>query len=75
MSVSNLIYAGFVDKPFNRTPHDALYFLVNDCFIYNEEIYSISCYVSGEALIPMDVGIVDNYRVKKQLLHSWYVII
>ena len=27
--------------------------------------------VSGEALLPLDAGIVDNYRVKKQLLHSW----
>jgi len=27
--------------------------------------------LSGEALIPVDVGILDNYRVKKQLLHSW----
>ena len=25
----------------------------------------------GEALIPLDAGILDNYRVKKQLLHSW----
>jgi len=30
--------------------------------------------VSGEALLPMDAGIVDNYRVKKQLLHSCTVI-
>ncbi|XP_060079122.1 T-complex protein 1 subunit zeta-like [Ylistrum balloti] len=29
---------------------------------------------TGEALIPMDSGIVDNYRVKKQLLHSCTVI-
>lgn len=27
--------------------------------------------LSGEALIPVDAGILDNYRVKKQLLHSW----
>ena len=26
---------------------------------------------SGEALIPADHGIIDNYRVKKQILHSW----
>jgi len=26
---------------------------------------------TGEAIVPMDAGIVDNYRVKKQLLHSW----
>ena len=26
---------------------------------------------TGEAIIPVDTGIVDNYRVKKQLLHSW----
>ena len=26
---------------------------------------------TGEALIPVDTGIVDNYREKKQLLHSW----
>jgi len=29
---------------------------------------------SGEALIPADAGIFDNYRVKKQLLHSCTVI-
>ncbi|KAL4224156.1 T-complex protein 1 subunit zeta [Mactra antiquata] len=29
---------------------------------------------TGEALVPMDLGIVDNYRVKKQLLHSCNVI-
>lgn len=29
---------------------------------------------TGEALIPLDAGIVDNYRVKKQLLHSCTVI-
>ncbi|PFX23381.1 T-complex protein 1 subunit zeta [Stylophora pistillata] len=26
---------------------------------------------SGEALVPSDSGIWDNYRVKRQLLHSW----
>lgn len=26
---------------------------------------------SGEALVPADSGIWDNYRVKRQLLHSW----
>lgn len=26
---------------------------------------------SGEALVPADTGIWDNYRVKRQLLHSW----
>jgi len=29
---------------------------------------------TGEALIPLDAGIFDNYRVKKQLLHSCTVI-
>ncbi|XP_074641519.1 T-complex protein 1 subunit zeta-like [Tubulanus polymorphus] len=29
---------------------------------------------TGDVLIPMDAGIVDNYRVKKQLLHSCTVI-
>jgi len=29
---------------------------------------------TGEALIPTDSGIFDNYRVKKQLLHSCTVI-
>jgi len=28
---------------------------------------------SGEALVPADAGIWDNYRVKRQLLHSWLV--
>ena len=27
---------------------------------------------SGEAMIPPDEGVWDNYRVKRQLLHSWY---
>ena len=27
---------------------------------------------AGEALVPADEGIWDNYRVKKQLLHSWW---
>lgn len=26
---------------------------------------------SGEPMIPADLGIYDNYRVKKQILHSW----
>lgn len=25
---------------------------------------------TGEALVPLDEGIIDNYRVKRQLLHS-----
>ena len=25
----------------------------------------------GEVLLPADEGIWDNFRVKKQLLHSW----
>ncbi|XP_048775150.1 T-complex protein 1 subunit zeta-like [Ostrea edulis] len=29
---------------------------------------------TGEAILPLDVGILDNYRVKKQLLHSCTVI-
>ncbi|XP_013384439.1 T-complex protein 1 subunit zeta [Lingula anatina] len=29
---------------------------------------------TGECLLPMDAGIVDNYRVKRQLLHSCTVI-
>ncbi|KAJ8312577.1 hypothetical protein KUTeg_009950 [Tegillarca granosa] len=29
---------------------------------------------TGEALVPLDAGILDNYRVKKQLLHSCTVI-
>lgn len=29
---------------------------------------------TGEAIIPSDLGILDNYRVKKQLLHSCTVI-
>ncbi|KAI0208781.1 T-complex protein 1 subunit zeta [Lamellibrachia satsuma] len=30
--------------------------------------------VTGEALIPLDAGIVDNYRVKRQILHSCTII-
>ena len=26
---------------------------------------------SGEAMLPADEGVWDNYRVKRQLLHSW----
>ena len=26
---------------------------------------------TGEALLPTEEGIFDNYRVKKTLLHSW----
>ncbi|KAL5015966.1 hypothetical protein ScPMuIL_005555 [Solemya velum] len=29
---------------------------------------------TGEAIVPVDLGILDNYRVKKQLLHSCNVI-
>lgn len=29
---------------------------------------------TGEAIVPLDVGILDNYRVKRQLLHSSTVI-
>jgi len=29
---------------------------------------------SGEAIIPADLGILDNYRVKKQMIHSCTVI-
>lgn len=28
---------------------------------------------SGEPMIPADLGVFDNYRVKKQILHSWYI--
>lgn len=28
---------------------------------------------SGEPTFPGDLGIFDNYRVKKQILHSWLV--
>lgn len=28
---------------------------------------------SGEPFVPVDLGILDNYRVKKQILHSWLV--
>ena len=28
---------------------------------------------SGEPSFPADLGIFDNYRVKKQILHSWLV--
>ena len=30
---------------------------------------------SGEPTVPADLGIFDNYRVKKQILHSWLVTI
>ena len=26
---------------------------------------------TGDAMIPADEGVWDNYRVKRQLLHSW----
>ena len=31
------------------------------------------CITIGEVLIPADEGIWDNYRVKRQILHSWFV--
>jgi T-complex protein 1 subunit zeta len=30
--------------------------------------------VSGEAMLPMDAGVLDNYRVKRQLLQSRWVV-
>ena len=30
---------------------------------------------TGEAVLPLDEGIVDNYIVKRQLLHSWCVVL
>ncbi len=32
------------------------------------------CVPVGEALVPAEEGIWDNYRVKKQLLHSWLAL-
>jgi len=29
------------------------------------------CVFLGEAMLPGDEGVWDNYRVKKTLLHSW----
>ena len=29
---------------------------------------------TGEAVVPRDLGILDNYRVKKQMMHSCTVI-
>ncbi len=29
------------------------------------------CVLVGEAMLPGDEGVWDNYRVKKTLLHSW----
>ena len=28
---------------------------------------------TGEPMLPSDEGVWDNYRVKRQLLHSWLV--
>ncbi len=33
--------------------------------------YAILLFLTGEALLPIEEGIFDNYRVKKTLLHSW----
>lgn len=30
---------------------------------------------SGEAFIPADLGVWDNYNVKRQLVHSWWVLV
>ena len=35
------------------------------------QLLNVKCLFIGEALIPTDAGILDNYRVKRQLLHSW----
>ncbi|KAK2165917.1 hypothetical protein LSH36_44g06003 [Paralvinella palmiformis] len=51
-----------------------------DCLVKLQEEYATAGQPigldisSGEALIPLDVGILDNYRVKRQLLHSSNVI-
>ena len=33
------------------------------------------CVYVGEAMLPGDEGVWDNYRVKKTLIHSWLVFI
>lgn len=37
-------------------------------------IHSIVFFFAGEAILPLDVGILDNFRVKRQLLHSWLAL-
>ena len=41
------------------------------CHKGSELITRIFTVLTGEAIVPVDVGVIDNYRVKKQLLHSW----
>jgi T-complex protein 1 subunit zeta len=38
-------------------------------FLPQEKIFEIRVYI-GEAMEPKSLGIYDNYRVKKQLVHS-----
>ena len=30
---------------------------------------------TGEAIIPQDEGILDNYRVMRHIVHSWFVFV
>ena len=34
---------------------------------------SFTSLFSGEPMVPAEEGVWDNYRVKRQLLHSWWV--
>lgn len=44
--------------------------------IYRDCSVRIICfYFAGEPMVAADAGVWDNYCVKKQLLHSWYVCI
>ena len=46
------------------------------CYIIQEEYTEAGTPVgvdlaTGEAFVPADSGVWDNYNVKRQLLHSW----
>jgi len=53
-------------------PQDVMVTLVSESTDSGQAV-GVDC-ASGEAIIPTDHGILDNYRVKKQMIHSCTVI-
>ena len=53
-------------------PQDVMVTLVSESNDSGQAV-GVDC-STGEAIIPADHGILDNYRVKKQMIHSCTVI-
>merc|ERR1712001_737867 len=53
-------------------PQDVMVTLISESTDSGQAV-GVDC-ASGEAIIPTDHGILDNYRVKKQMIHSCTVI-